>query len=246
MDNKTLLITLLLIFFGFNFNQAQKSYKTDIFEGNKRFDKKNYEDAAAKYLEAVKKNEKDYAAHYNLGNALYKTGKYEEAKAEFQKAQQLAQTLPDKAAALHNLGNAHMETNEPEKAAEFYKQSLKQDPHSETTRRNYEIALLKEKEKNQQNKKDDSNNGGGEDQNNKNKGQKTDQKGKSQQQGQNQNNKGQGEGNDNNERKNEGGKLPKGMEDAILNRVSNKERETARRILNKDSYSMPESNDKDW
>jgi Tfp pilus assembly protein PilF len=56
-----------------------------------------------------------------LGNALYKSKKYEEAKAEFEKAEQLSQTLPDKAAALHNLGNTYMQMNQPEKAADYYK-----------------------------------------------------------------------------------------------------------------------------
>ena len=40
--------------------------------------------------------------------------------------------------------------------------------------------------------------------------------------------------------------MPIDLEDAILNRVGNKERETAKRILNKNSYSMPQSNEKDW
>ncbi len=63
-----------------------------------------------------------------MGNALYKSKKYEEAKAEFEKAQQLSQTLPDKAAALHNLGNTYMQMNQPEKAADYYKNRLNKIP----------------------------------------------------------------------------------------------------------------------
>lgn len=199
-------------------------------------------------MEAIKVNEKDFSAHYNLGNSLYKRKMFAEATAEYEKAEKLATTIPDKAAALYNLGNAHMQTNNSKKAAEFYKQALKQDPYNETIRKNYEIAMLKEKEKQEENKqKNNSGGGGGNDKNqDKNQG---DEKGDTpqSQSGQGQQNKGEGEGDDPNKNKNDNsGKFPKDLENSILNRVENKERETAKRILNKNSYSMPQSNEKDW
>ena len=90
---------------------------------------------------------------------------YEEAKAEYEKAEKLSTTLPDKSAALYNLGNSYMMQENSKKAAELYKQALKQDPYNESVRKNYEIAMLKEKEKEQQkNKKDDSGEGEGDEQ----------------------------------------------------------------------------------
>jgi hypothetical protein len=53
-----------------------------------------------------------------------------------------------------------MQMNQPEKAADYYKKSLKQNPKSEATRKNYEIAKLKEKE-NQQKKNQQNNSGKG-------------------------------------------------------------------------------------
>lgn len=246
--NRNLLFTSILLIFCTVFFSAQKSYNTLIFEGNKDFDKKNYESSSSKYMEAIKVNEKDFTAHYNLGNSLYKRKMFAEATAEYEKAEKLATTIPDKAAALYNLGNAHMQTNNSKKAAEFYKQALKQDPYNETIRKNYEIAMLKEKEKQEENKqKNNSGGGGGNDKNqDKNQG---DEKGDTpqSQSGQGQQNKGEGEGDDPNKNKNDNsGKLPKDLENSILNRVENKERETAKRILNKNSYSMPQSNEKDW
>jgi tetratricopeptide (TPR) repeat protein len=200
-------------------------------------------------MEAVKENEKDFTAHYNLGNALYKSKKYEEAKAEFDKAQKLSQTLPDKTAALHNLGNTYMQMNQPEKAADYYKQALKQNPYNEATRKNYEIAKLKEKEKQQQQKNEQNNSGkggGGNDQN-KNDDQKGDQKDQKQDQGSGQQNEGESEqGNTPKQNQDNEGKMPKNLENAILDKVNEKEKETARKILNKNSYSMPQSNEKDW
>ncbi|ROI00904.1 tetratricopeptide repeat protein [Chryseobacterium daecheongense] len=247
MNTKIIILSFIVAFSFSNLLFGQKNYKTLVYEGNQKFNGKDYDGASSKYMEAIKSNEKDFTAHYNLGNALYKNKKYEEAKAEFEKAQSLSQTLPDKAAALHNLGNTYMQMNQPEKAADYYKQSLKQDPYNEATRKNYEIAKLKEKQNEQ--KKNQQNNagkgGGGNDQN-KNDDQKGDKKDQ-QDQGNGQQNKGESpQGNNPDQNKNNEGKMPKDLENAILNKVSEKEKETARRILNKNSYSMPQSNEKDW
>ncbi len=230
---------------GFSFSPAQENYKTLVFKGNQQFDKENYENSSSKYLEAVQLNDKEFMAHYNLGNSLYKRKMFDEAKAEFEKAEKLSSNLPDKSAALYNLGNTYMQQQNSKKAAELYKQALKQDPYNENIRKNYEIAMLKEKEKDQKKNEKDNSGGGGNDQNKeKNKGQEKGDQPK-QEAGTGQKNKGEGQGNDPNENKN-ANKMPKDVEDAILNRVGNKERETAKRILNKNSYSMPESNEKDW
>ena len=237
---KNLLVVFSLIC---GFINAQESYNSLVYEGNSAFNNKNYERASSKFLEAAKTKDKDFTSHYNLGNSLYKRKMFDEARAEFQKAENFATTLPDKMAAQYNIGNTLMETQKPEKAAEFYKKALKQDPLNESAQRNYQIAKLKEKEKKEQQNEKNKSSGNGKDQN-KNQNNK-DGKGKtpSQQQGGNsQNMTGNGaHGNMPNE-----GNIPKDLEKAILDRTANKERETAQRILNKNSNSMPKSNEKDW
>lgn len=248
MNTKILFLSFIIAFSFSGILLGQENYRTLVHEGNQKFDGKNYDGASSKYMEAIKTNEKDFTAHYNLGNALYKNKKYEEAKAEFDKAQKLSQTLPDKTAALYNLGNTYMQMNQPEKAADYYKQALKQNPYNEATRKNYEIAKLKEKEKQQQNQNKQNNSGkggGGNDQNKDD--QKGDKKDQKQDQGNGQQNEGKSDqGNTPKPNQNEDGKMPKNLENAILDKVNEKEKETARRILNKNSYSMPESNEKDW
>ena len=245
--NLKLFFAVIFLAVGCSFFSAQENYKTLVFKGNQQFDKENYETSSSKYMEAIKLDDKEFMAHYNLGNALYKRKMFDEAKAEFEKAEKLSTNLPDKSAALYNLGNTYMQQQDSKKAAELYKQALKQDPYNESIRKNYEIAMLKEKEKEEKKKQKDGSGGGdGNENKDKNKGQdKGDQP--KQEAGSGQQNKGDGEGNDPNENKNNNAnQMPKDLEDAILNRVGNKERETAKRILNKNSYSMPESNEKDW
>ncbi|MGU3375956.1 tetratricopeptide repeat protein [Chryseobacterium sp. M5A1_1a] len=247
MNTKIIFLSLIVAFSFSGLLFGQENYRTLVHEGNQKFDGKDYDGASSKYMEAVKSNDKDFMAHYNMGNALYKSKKFEDAKSEFEKAQQLSKTLPDKAAALHNLGNTYMQMKQPEKAADYYKKALKQNPYSEATRKNYEIAKLKEKENEQQ--KSQQNNsgkdGGGSDQN-KGEDQKGD-KDQKQDQGNGQQNEGKSDqGNTPQENQNKEGKMPKNLENAILDKINEKEKETARRILNKNSYSMPESNEKDW
>lgn len=236
-----------MLLVGCTFFSAQENYKTLVYKGNQQFDAKNYESSSSKYMEALKLNENEFMAHYNLGNSLYKRKMYDEAKAEFEKAEKLATTLPDKSASLYNRGNANMQKEDSKKAAELYKQALKQDPYNESIRKNYEIAMLKEKEKEQQkNQKNDSGTGGGDQEKDKKQGDDQGDQAKTTG-GKGQKNKGEGDGEDSNENKTSNpNSMPKDVEDAILNRVGNKERETAKRILNKNSYSMPESNEKDW
>lgn len=249
---KRFIIGVILSILCFHTVLAQESYNRLLFEGNRSFKEKDYENSASKFKSAIRVNEKDFAAHYNLGNAYYKTNQFEEARTEFEKAQQLAKNKNDKAAALYNLGNSYMKTNKPDKAAEFYKQSLKQDPYNEKIRKNYEIAMLKEKEKQNQKNKDqknesdkDQNKGNGQDKD-QNKGDEQKKQNGEGQKSQNPTpNGGQGDKQSQNP-KEENEKMPKDLEEALLNRASSREKETAKKILNKNSFSMPQSNEKDW
>lgn len=239
------ILFLVILMSGSSF--AQESYNSLLYQGNSAFNDKNYEKSSSKFMEAAKSQDKGFDAHYNLGNSFYKQKKYAEARAEFYKAEKLATNIPDKMAAQYNLGNTFMETQQHEKAAEYYKKALKQDPQNEPAQRNYQIAKLKQKkkeeQKNQQNKKD------GKEGDQKDQSDPKDGKGDTPKQEDgtgDQKMKGQGK-NGSEPNKNEGEKnIPKDLEKAILNRTENNERETARRILNKNATAMPQSNEKDW
>ena len=149
-------------------------------------------------------------------------------------------------AAHYNLGNAYMQSGNPAKAAEYYKKALKNDPYNEKVRKNYEIAKLKDKEnqQSQQNQNQQDKNQQQKDQNNAPKDENNGKppKGKDQNQQGNDGNTDQKQ----NKGKNDGERMPKDLEDALLERVKSREQETARKILNKNTYSVPQSNEKDW
>lgn len=243
---KSAVIFVGVFLFSFSGLSGQQNYRSLMHSGNQSFNKKNFEKAASIYLQAIKEKKDDFAAHYNLGNALYKQKMYEDAEAEYQKAEKLSKSKADKAAALYNRGNALMQKNNSEEAAKLYKNALKLDPYNETIRKNYQIAMLKEKEKEQEKQNQKNGGGGGGKQN---QGGKDDNKGQPQSNGNsgNQNDGSSGQGNQpKDQEQGSGNNLPKELEKAILKKSGEREKETSRRILNKDAYSMPRSNEKDW
>ena len=257
-------VHISLIFLGLVTVKAQESLNTLIFRGNRSFDKQKYGEATSTFSEAVKKNEKDFGAHYNLGNSLYKIKKYDEAIAEYQKAQKNTNNKDEKAASYYNEGNAHLQNGDGEKAVNAYKNALKFDPDNEAILKNLQIAKKKQKQKdnkqnqqnqqqnqqNQQNKNQDNNQNqqGDQNQENKNNNTKNQPNGNIGDQNKGKGNQGAEKQNQKNEPQdpNEPNKIPKDLQKLILQRSANQERETAKKLLNKNGYYSPESNTKDW
>ena len=257
-------VHISLIFLGLVTVKAQESLNTLIFRGNRSFDKQKYGEATSTFSEAVKKNEKDFGAHYNLGNSLYKIKKYDEAIAEYQKAQKNTNNKDEKAASYYNEGNAHLQNGDGEKAVNAFKNALKFDPDNEAILKNLQIAKKKQKQKdNKQNQQNQQQN----QQNNQNKNQDNNQnqQGDQNQENKNNNTKNQPNGNIGDQNKGKGNqgaekqnqknepqnpndpnKIPKDLQKLILQRSANQERETAKKLLNKNGYYSPESNTKDW
>ena len=257
-------VHISLIFLGLVTVKAQESLNTLIFRGNRSFDKQKYGEATSTFSEAVKKNEKDFGAHYNLGNSLYKIKKYDEAIAEYQKAQKNTNNKDEKAASYYNEGNAHLQNGDGEKAVNAYKNALKFDPDNEAILKNLQIAKKKQKQKDNkqnqqnqqqnqqynQNKNQDNNQNqqGDQNQENKNNNTKNQPNGNIGDQNKGKGNQGAEKQNQKNEPQNpnDPNKIPKDLQKLILQRSANQERETAKKLLNKNGYYSPESNTKDW
>ena len=125
-------------------------------EGNKYFDKQKYADAEASYKKALEIKNNFPEATFNLGDAMYKQGRFDDAAKQFQLAAKLLTDTIMKARSYHNLGNCSLEKKEYEEAVKAYKQALKLNPHDRDTKYNlaYANAKLKDNSQNQQNKKD--------------------------------------------------------------------------------------------
>jgi Ca-activated chloride channel family protein len=129
-----------------------QSDKKLIREGNKSYDNKKYSDAEVSYKKSLGKNQKSYEGNFNLGDAYYKQGKYDEAAKQFETLKSQKKDKKTDAAALHNLGNTLLQSQKFQESIEAYKQSLKLNPTDDDTRYNlaYAQAMLKQQQQKQQ------------------------------------------------------------------------------------------------
>lgn len=134
---------------------AQQAHKF-LLKGDQLYDQEKYRAAEEQYLSAEKTNPGNPAAAYNLGNALYQQGKWEEAAKQFESASTGFRSPDKKADALHNLGNTRLQQQQYEAAVNAYKQSLRYMPDNPDTRQNLQLALkkLKKQQQEQQNRQE--------------------------------------------------------------------------------------------
>lgn len=99
---------------------------------------------SARLFQSLKKDEPTVA--YNLANALYKAGMYDEALKNYAKAKGV-----DDATREHNIGNTYFKKNELYRAIEHYENALKIREDVET-RYNLELAKKQQDEQNKQDK----------------------------------------------------------------------------------------------
>lgn len=242
---------VLALFFLSSF-KAQKGNRVLLYEGNEAFQKKDYTTAIRKYTEAVEGNDKDFDAVFNLGNSLYKNKKYSEAEAIYTKALNIAPNKKDLAVTYYNLGNAHYQDGKLEAAEKAYREALKNNPNDEFARKN--LQIIKSKRQNNTNNQNSKNNPKPQNNNTEEENKKGNTPKNNAQNpedgGNNGAKKGKGtqdNGNQNNGN-NQGNKpeIPHDVREKIFQNLSEKEKETARRILNKPTYTEPRSNEKDW
>jgi Ca-activated chloride channel homolog len=145
---KTCLLFLFQMTFG-GFAIAQSAHKS-LRSGDEAFDNAKYENAEKAYQQALKKSPGNNKATYNLGNSMYRQGKYEDAANLLTDAAKKAQTPAERADAYHNLGNAQMQLQKYDQAVQAYQNSLRNRPGDAETKQNLQMALRKKQEQQQQ------------------------------------------------------------------------------------------------
>jgi Ca-activated chloride channel family protein len=177
-----------------NLDAPAQSVRSFVNKGNDKYKDQNFADAEINYRKALEKEQQLVQGHFNLGNALYKQGKYDEAVRAYDDARQIARELRTKADASYNIGNAHLKAQDPQKAIQAYIDGLKLDPDDLEAKYNLSQALRmlqqqqqqqqqkNKQQKNQQNKQDQQKNQQQQDQDQQNQDQQQKQRQKQQQQ----------------------------------------------------------------
>lgn len=123
--------------------------------GNALYEAGDYEAAASAYRAGLDRHDGSEGAVYtalwnNLGLALHRQEKYEEAASAFQRAVETAATPGRQARALYNAGNNAVAQDQLESALALYRQALTTDESHADARFNYEYLKRQMAQRQQQ------------------------------------------------------------------------------------------------
>lgn len=164
-------------------------------KGNRQFANQRYEQSADSYQQALVYDSTSFAAKYNLGNAMFRTERYDRAEQLLTAtAADSLQSTTDRAEAYFNLGNAQFAQQKLQEALQSYRRSLTLNPDDLEAKYNYAYTkkLLEQQQQNQdqQQQNQDQNNQNDQNQDNQNQNQdQNDQNQDNQNNNQNQDNK---------------------------------------------------------
>lgn len=153
MINKTMtFIAGSLLFAGVFPGSAygQQKERKFIREGNDHYENGRFEEAEVLYRKALGAGKGMHKSKFNLGDALYKQGKYDQAGKQFSGLTGHQQDKKDIARVYHNLGNALLKENRIDESIEAYKNALRNNPGDMETKYNLAYAMHLGKKKQQQ------------------------------------------------------------------------------------------------
>ena len=130
---------------------AQKEERNFIRRGNRQYADSAFVNADVSYRKAIEANPSSAIAMYNLGNTLTQQNKLEDAMKMYVDASKLETDKERLGQIYHNMGVILHSQKEYAKAIEAYKQSLRNEPHSNETKYNLALAQKMLKDQQQQN-----------------------------------------------------------------------------------------------
>ena len=139
----------LISYFLFPLTSTAQNEKALIKKGNDAYEKKEYENAITNYKQATEKSPANATAQYNLGNALYKNKKTDEAVQAFDNAIENAESKEDKSKSFYNKGVVLQNNHKLPECIEAYKKALKLNQQDEDARQNLQKALQQQKQEEQ-------------------------------------------------------------------------------------------------
>jgi tetratricopeptide (TPR) repeat protein len=145
---------VLIIVLQLPFTAFAQSDKAILKKGNEAYQKNEFEKAAEQYRKVTTKTPDNATAQYNLGNALYKNSKTEDAVTAYESAVKNLMVKEDKAKAFYNKGVVLQNNKKLPECIDAYKNALKLNPQDDDARQNLQKALQQLKQQQQQQQKE--------------------------------------------------------------------------------------------
>jgi Ca-activated chloride channel family protein len=217
------LMIILIIFYSQALNaQGDKKY---IRQGNREYGNNKFSDSEILYRKATDKNKNAPDAVFNIGDALYKQNKFEDAGKQFMENVKMNDDKTKKSAAMFNLGNSLLKANKVQESIDAYKGSLKLVPDNQQAKYNLAHAqdlLRKQQEQQQQQQQNKDKQDKNKDQN------KKDQKDKNDQNKEQQKNDKQNQ--DKQQQKDQQQEMSKDDAQRLLNALANEEKNVQEKV----------------
>lgn len=235
-------VLMLLALHGF----AQKE-KQFIKNGNQHYTDKKFAEAEKNYKQGLSKNKDSYKAAFNLGDAYYKQGKYEEAAEQFQQLTHRPVSKDTLSKAYHNLGNSLLQSKKYEESVNAYKNALKNNPDDEDTRYNLAYAQKMLQQQQQQQNKDNKNKDDKDKKDDKeNKDQDKKDKDKKEQDQRNDEKEDKGEKNKDQQKQKQQGQISKEDAQRLLDALQNDEKNLQDKMKKEKAKGVKVEIEKDW
>lgn len=151
---KTIAAVLIIGLIGFApLDVHAASVHANLKAGEEAFSQGEYEKALKFFIDAQLDNPDDPRIAYNIGNAYYKLGEYDEAFQSFQEALK-SQDEHLRLKSLYNTGNTHFRRQEYKDALASYKKALDIDPNDQQAKKNIEFVkkVMAQQKQQQQNR----------------------------------------------------------------------------------------------
>jgi Ca-activated chloride channel homolog len=249
MKNLINLLLLLSLFFSCGYLNAQ-SVRNLNNKGVDLYKEGKFADSEVNFKKGVIKEPQGFETNFNLGDAYYKQGRYDDAIKSYQSALNETETPEQKAKVYHNIGNSLLKNNKIKESIGAYKNSLKLNPNDDETKYNlsYALSLLKNQQNKQQNK-NDKNNKDNKDQNknqdkNQNKDKNQEKKNNEEQNKNDQNKPNNQTAKQDNLKQPEKNKISKEEANRILDALKNNEKDLQKKLRKKTGTVV--KTDKDW
>ncbi len=117
------MIFVLILFSVINiYGQVHRSYIND---GVDLYKSGKFVDAEVNFKKGLGKKSNLFEGHFNLGDAYYKQGRYEEAIQSYRNSLSYTEDKLNKSKVYHNIGNSYLKLKNYKESIESYKNALK-------------------------------------------------------------------------------------------------------------------------
>jgi Ca-activated chloride channel homolog len=228
------------------FAQKERKY---IRKGNKEFENANYENSEVSYRKAIDLDEKKtHKPAFNVGDALYKQEKYEDAVDQFNNLTDYDLKKEEKAKIYHNIGNSLLQSQKYQESIDAYKNALRNNPKDMDSKYNLVYAQKKLAEQQQQQQNQDQNKDQDKDKQDQDKDQNKNQQNKDEQE-QNKDKKEQDkqdQNKDQQEQQQQKQQISKEDAERILQALANDEKDTQKKVKEQQAAAAKVKTEKEW